>query len=106
MRRPRLPFALVSALAVVSGCSSTEPGECNLSTYPNQCVDRATLWAAVEHGDAGSSVPADCPTVNELNSEMVNAYGIGLEGWNFIEGPVLDTATDRCCYTTRAAPCE
>ena len=69
-------------------------------------MHRATIWSAVLDGDAGSHVPTDCPTVSELGNGFVFASGLGLEGWNFVDGPVQEAVTDRCCYTTRAAPCE
>ena len=103
---------LAVAFALTTSCGDS--GDCNPPKWTDQCVEASVLWlefpekfrAAVgivlEDADAGASgsAPLRCPTLRELNYELVRPYSVELQGEAFTSEPESGRADSLCCYTT------
>ena len=110
-----LAVGLLTIVSVLASCHSSD--ECNPHPFTHQCVEAATLWAefpdyfraavGIELGgasDAGTTGTSQlrCPTLRELQYELINPYAVNLQGESFISEPESDSADGVCCYTTTA----
>ncbi len=114
-----VPAQVILACLACAGCRHDEDF-CQQAdkNYPNQCIDRTTVWQAIAlhdgHQDASLSdggiaddggIPSGCPTDHQLLGAEVYPRDLGLEGALF-SAPTLHPETDTCCYTTFPRPCK
>jgi hypothetical protein len=106
-------LAVAFALTLTTSCGDS--GDCNPAPkWTDQCVDASVLWRefpekfratvgiTLEDADAGASGSATlrCPTLRELNYELVRPYSVELQGEAFTSEPESGRADSLCCYTT------
>ena len=108
-----LAVGLIALAGELTSCGNS--GECNSPHWTNQCAEASALWAAFpdyfrtsvgieleSSVDAGTAPNSQlrCPTLRELQYELINPYVFDLQGQAFISEPASGTSGGLCCYTT------
>ena len=116
LSRITLVLGGISTLAVTFTLTTScgDSGDCNPPKWTDQCVEASVLWrefpekfrsavgTVLEDADAGASGSAllRCPTLRELNYELVRPYSVELQGEAFTSEPESGRTDSLCCYTT------
>lgn len=112
--RSGIALCAVLAISIGVGTSCSDDSSSSARRYPDQCADRVELWQALWQRWYGTTpdggvvepglLPDDCPDGRDIKSPEFQAFGFA--GWEVVDGPQHDVATDRCCYTTAPLPDE